>query len=270
MNHLRALALSPVIFSKPGKVLGICQTSCNAYYKHLIVAGNLQAVAALDDDVLANMSEKDFVNFLRGHVPAPKAAPKGAAKALAKGAGKAGMHDDGAGGAAGAPPPPGDAAGAPPLPLPDGDGEGDPIIFEDPDDVDLPHAPHHVAPAPVVAPTAAVHVLMPELPPPDPPVLWGLGGFDNFQVNFDRHTHQSGRPRAFLYCTRHEGRCRRYVFTDDYASKEAACAWLFAWRLLADHGGLALADATAAEHIAANPPADLVEASFEMRFGFVG
>jgi hypothetical protein len=118
-------------------------------------------------------------------------------------------------------------------------------------------------PAPVVAPVAAVHVLMPALPPPDPPVLWGLPGFDEFQVNFDRYTHQTGRPRAFLYCTAHPGRCRRYVFTDTFATKEATCAWLFAWRMLADQGDLA----TAEDHVRSNPPADLVEAAFHMRFG---
>ena len=83
------------------------------------------------------------------------------------------------------------------------------------------------------------------------PVACPLDGWGHLKVHFDRHTHASGRQRAFLKCHHdaHQGdiECRRYVFVDDYATKAEAAAFLLAWGLSAE------LYSTRLEHIAGKP-----------------
>jgi hypothetical protein len=55
------------------------------------------------------------------------------------------------------------------------------------------------------------------------------------QVNFDGCSHQSGRQRGYITCSRnsvHNG-CHKYRFVDEFETREHCASWLLAWSALA-------------------------------------
>ena len=162
---------------------------------------------------------------------------------------------------------------APPAVVPaplaaDGGGDGA-VVFEEPDAVGPVAVPPPVLPhIPVPAPIAAVHALMPALPPAEAPIDFNIAGMTDCRVNFDNLSHQSGTSRAFLYCKYHGYRCRLYIFLKDHPTKERACSYLFAWHALGEDLEIFAPHTTlTASHIASKPPPELIEAVHQMRFG---
>ena len=57
INHLRCLALAPVVLRKAPRISGICHTCPNIYYKHLMTTPTLHDIALLTEGFLDGVRE---------------------------------------------------------------------------------------------------------------------------------------------------------------------------------------------------------------------
>ena len=113
-----------------------------------------------------------------------------------------------------------------------------------------PAAPAVLPPAPVAAPP----------PAPPPAITATVPGIEGQKVHFDNYSHQSARLRCFTYCKQHPA-CRKYVFVDDFESRQRAASSLLAWALLAGHCD------DMPSHRDCNVDDDLIEACERMQYG---
>lgn len=225
INYFRALSLAPVLFSKAGGLFCLSHSAPAAYYKYLI--------QCVDTSSFASMPDADVLALTDATV---KATIQGLALAPGYAAPFAGEDSDDGGGSDG------------------GGGGGGDVCDEEPDAAPV-HAPIAVA-KPIVGPEVErlepVHCVVP--------------GYPAMHVNFDMCVHQTGHRRAFTHCRDHLpiNRCRLEVFVRDFASKEEACSYLFAWRLLSAH----IPDPEdRVLHINTKPPPELVAAVHQSQWG---
>ena len=79
-----------------------------------------------------------------------------------------------------------------------------------------------------------------------------MEGYPDHKVIFDHFSHQSGRQRGYVLCQAGHENCSRWRFCDESPDREHFIASLVAWSINGDPAS------DPSEHIASDPPADLV------------
>jgi hypothetical protein len=141
------------------------------------------------------------------------------------------------------------------------DDDADDELGEPVDVLALPAPPLELPAPPVV-----VHEMVGMPVEKWPSVDCVVPGYPAMRVSFDMCTHDSGNRRAMTFCPLHTplNKCRLEVFVKDFASREEAVSFLFAWRLMTP---LLPDSADREKHIACKPDADTVAAVNQAQFG---